>query len=328
MKLTISTSGGQTVENAWNLVGNVVWSGDKQRAARTLTFNLAASEADPNLPAVSCPVGGIVSLWDDAGTPVFQGEVVKRALSDRQAYLTVTAHDRGMFLAGNAGTEKIRDETAESAVGRICRLYGIPVGELAATGVPLRRKFTATPLWNIVTTLYTLASQQTGQQYLARFEWDKLTVRPRSERGESLVIRPRSNLISMTTTQSIEDMRNSVGIYDKEGNRISTVRDESSVAIYGLLEEHITQREGQDAQREAQQILEEHGYDQTLTVECMGDASLTTGRTVVVQAASGLSGVFWIDSDTHRWSGESYTASLTLNLRNVMYQSETGSDLE
>ena len=27
MKLTISTSGGQTVENAWNLVGNVVWSG-------------------------------------------------------------------------------------------------------------------------------------------------------------------------------------------------------------------------------------------------------------------------------------------------------------
>ena len=95
--------------------------------------------------------------------------------------------------------------------------------------------------------LYTLASQQTGQQYLARFEWDKLTVRPRSERGESLVIRPRSNLISMTTTQSIEDMRNSVGIYDKEGNRISTVRDESSVSIYGLLEEHITQREGQDA---------------------------------------------------------------------------------
>lgn len=27
------TSGSATVENAWNLVGNVVWSGDKQRAA-------------------------------------------------------------------------------------------------------------------------------------------------------------------------------------------------------------------------------------------------------------------------------------------------------
>ena len=328
MKLTISTSGGQTVENAWNLVGNVVWSGDKQRAARTLTFDLAASEADPNLPAVSCPVGGIVSLWNDGGTPLFQGDVVRRTLSDQEAYLSVTVHDRGMFLAGNDGTEKIRDETAEAAVHRICGKYGIPVGELAATGVPLRRKFSAVPLWSIVTTLYTLASQQTGMQYLARFEWDKLTVRPRSEQGESLIIRPRSNLLAMATTQSIEDMRNSVGIYDKDGSRISTVRDENAVAIYGLLEEHITQREGQDAQGEAKQILAEHGYEQRVTVECIGDGRLTTGRTVVLQSATGLSGVFWIDSDTHRWSGGNYTASLTLNLRNVMYQTETGGDLE
>lgn len=328
MKLTISTSGGQTVENAWNLVGNVVWSGDKQRAARTLTFDLAASEADPNLPAVSCPVGGIVSLWDDGGTPLFQGEVVRRTLSDQEAYLSVTVHDRGMFLADNDGTAKIRDETAESAVRRICGQYGIPVGELASTGVTLRRKFTATPLWSIVTTLYTLASQRTGVQYLARFEWDKLTVRPRSEQGESLIIRPRSNLLSMATTQSIENMRNSVGIYDKDGSRISTVRDENAVAIYGLLEEHITQREGQDAQGEARQILVERGYEQRVAVECIGDGRLTTGRTVVLQSATGLSGVFWIDSDTHRWRNGNYTASLTLNLRNVMYQTETGGDLE
>ena len=64
MKLTI-TSGTRTVENAWGLVGNVVWSGDKRRAARTLSFDLATSQADPNLPAVECPVGAIVSLWGD-----------------------------------------------------------------------------------------------------------------------------------------------------------------------------------------------------------------------------------------------------------------------
>ena len=69
MKLTI-TSGGRTVENAWGLVGNVVWSGDKQRAARTLTFRLATSEADPGLPAVECPVGAVVSFWDDGGAPL------------------------------------------------------------------------------------------------------------------------------------------------------------------------------------------------------------------------------------------------------------------
>ena len=124
---------------------------------------LATSQADPNLPAVECPVGAIVSLWGDDGAPLFQGEVVSRELDDSAAVVPVTAHDRGMFLANNDGTAKIRDERPEDAVQRLCRTYGIPVGSLAATGVPVRRKFSAVPLWSIVSTLYTLAAQRTGK---------------------------------------------------------------------------------------------------------------------------------------------------------------------
>ena len=322
------TSGSKTVENAWGLAGGVVWSGDKQRAARTLSFDLAVSQADPNLPAVDCPVGAMVSLWDDDGSPLFQGVAVSRTLSDNRPSMTVTSMDRGLYLSGNQGTLQVRGETPEAAVRRLCQSYGIPVGELAATGVAVRRKFSGIDLWRIITTLYTLASQQTGRQYLARFEWDQLTVRERSEQGENLVIRPRSNLLASSTTQSIESMVNSVGIYDKDGNRLSTVQDAQAVALYGLLETHITQGEDQDARGEAEQILADRGLSQTVSVECMGDTSLTTGRTVVVQQpATGLSGVCWIESDRHIWQGGNYTTVLTLNLKNVGYQTETGSEL-
>ncbi len=328
MKLTI-TSGTRTVENAWGLVGNVVWSGDKRRAARTLSFDLATSQADPNLPAVECPVGAIVSLWGDDGAPLFQGEVVSRELDDSAAVVPVTAHDRGMFLANNDGTAKIRDERPEDAVRRLCRTYGIPVGSLAATGVPVRRKFSAVPLWSIVSTLYTLAAQRTGKQYMARFEWDKLVVSERSESAENLVIRPRSNLLTSSTTESIEDMRNSVGIYDKDGNRLATVQDEEAVRLYGLMETHITQRDGEDARAEACQLMEENGLSRSITVSCIGDPRLTTGRTVVVrQPVTNLSGVLWIESDRHTWQGGNYTTSLTLELRNLMYQTESGGELE
>ena len=326
LKLTHGTT---TVENAWGLVGNVTWSGDKKRAARTLSFDLAASREDPNLPAVECPVGTIVSLWGDDGAPLFQGQVVRRSLSDAEAAIPVVAHDRGMFLANNDGTEKIRDETPEAAVGRICRRYGIPVGALAATGVRVRRKFTRTSLWNIVVTLYTLASRQTGKQYMVRFEWDRLVVAVRSEGAENLVIRPRSNLLSSETTESIESMRNSVGIYDREGNRLATVRDEEAVRLYGLMETHITQQKGEDAQAEARQILAEQGLSRTISVSCMGDPRLTTGRTVVVrQPATGLGGVFWIESDRHSWRGGNYMTTLKLELRNLMYQTEAGGALK
>lgn len=328
MILTI-TSGSTTVENAWGLVGNVVWSGDKQRAARTLTFDLATSQTDPNLPAVECPAGATVSFWDENKAPIFQGQVVSRELADTEAMIPVVAHDRGRFLAGNDGTVKIRDETPEAAVARICRDYEIPVGQLATTGVAVRRKFVRTSLWNIFTSLYTLASRQTGQQYMARFEWDRLVVSVRSESSENLVIQPQSNLLTSRTVESIENMRNSVGIYDADGNRLSTIRDEDSVALYGLLERHITQQDGQDARQEAEQILRDQGLSQTISVSCMGDLRLTTGKTVVVrQPVTGLSGVLWIDSDQHIWQGGNYTTNLTLNLRNLMYETESGSELK
>lgn len=322
------TSGSKTVENAWGLAGGVVWSGDKQRAARTLSFDLAVSQADPNLPAVDCPVGAMVSLWDDDGSPLFQGVAVSRTLSDNRPSMTVTSMDRGLYLSGNQGTLQVRGETPEAAVRRLCQSYGIPVGELAATGVAVRRKFSSIDLWRIITTLYTLASQQTGRQYLARFEWDQLTVRERSEQGENLVIRPRSNLLASSTTQSIESMVNSVGIYDADGVRLSTVRDQDAVNLYGLLERHITQSTGEDARAEAKRLLEENGVDEKVTVTCRGDPRLTTGKTVVVrQPVTGLSGVFWIDADKHTWKDGGWTSQLTLNLRNVMYASESGGEL-
>lgn len=322
------TSGGRTVENAWGLVSNVEWSGDKQRAARTLSFDLAVSPGDPGLPAVECPVGAMAGFWDDSGAQLFQGPVVTRTLSDARPTMAVTAMDRGLYLAGNQGTLQVRGEAPESAVRRLCQSYGIPVGELAATGVVVSRKFSGTDLWRIVTTLYTLASRQTGKQYLARFEWDKLTVRERSETGESLVIRPKSNLLTSTTTESIEDMVNSVGIYNSDGVRLTTVRDQSAVDLYGLLEQHITQREGEDAQADAKQLLEDNGLAQKVTVTCLGDIRLTTGRTVIVrQPVTGLSGVLWIDADKHIWDENGYTVQLTLNLRNVMYTTESGGEV-
>lgn len=327
MKLTV-TSKSKTVENAWNLASQVTWSGDKRRAARSLSFRLAVSQLDPNLPAVECPVGAAVGFWDDSGSPLFLGDVVTRTLADSSPTAQITAHDRGRLLAGNDGTLKVRRETPETAVRRLCQEYGIPVGTLAATGVAVTRKFSGVDLWNIITTLYTLASQKNGKQYLARFEWDALTVRERSETDRSLVIRPRSNLLTSATTESIENMVNSVGIYDQDGTRLQTVRDQEAVELYGLMEQHITQRQGEDAKEEADALIRDKGLSQTVTVTCVGNTALTTGRTVLVrQSVTGLSGLFWIESDKHVWEGGGYTTQLTLSLRNLMYTNESGSDL-
>ena len=88
-------------------------------------------------------------------------------------------------------------------------------------------------------------------------------------------------------------------------------------------------REGEDAAPEAREILEDNGVAQSVTVTCSGDTRIITGETVAVEdPETGLTGIFWVDADTHTWQGGDYTLRLTLNCRNVMETGNSGSEVD
>lgn len=326
MRLLLTS--GTTRTEAWALTTQVEWSGSKTQAARSLSFGLAAAAEDPGQPAADCPLGAQVQLLDDSGGTLFSGTVVERSAATGSGVVTVTAMDRGMYLANNDGTYLWRGTTPEAAVAQMCRDYEIPTGELVATGVSVRRKFSGVALWTIASTLYTLAAQQTGARYMIRFRGDELTVTVRQESASSVVIRPGSNLRTASTTESIKDMRNSVAIYDSQGSLIQTVEDEQAKQLYGLMQEHLIQRDGENAEPEARSILEDSGVARDVTVVCTGDTRVITGETVAVEdAETGLTGLFWVDADTHTWQKGDYSMRLTLNCRNVMATATGGSEV-
>ena len=68
---------------------------------------------------------------------------------------------------------------------------------------------------------------------------------------------------------------------------------------------------------------------QSVTVTCSGDTRIITGETVAVEdPETGLTGIFWVDADTHTWQGGDYTLRLTLNCRNVMETGNSGSEVD
>ena len=95
------------------------------------------------------------------------------------------------------------------------------------------------------------------------------------------------------------------------------------------METHITQQDHSDATDEANRLLEDGTQQRTVTVHVLGDLSLITGETVVVREnKTGLTGIFWIDADVHTWMNNGYTATLTLNCRNVAATASAGSEIE
>ena len=107
------------------------------------------------------------------------------------------------------------------------------------------------------------------------------------------------------------------------------MEDKDSIGLNGRLEHVLIQKDGEDAGAEAQAWLADHGLQQDLTVETLGDIRLIAGNAVKLRdTGSGVTGLFWIESDTHTWKNGQYYCKVKLNFRNLADDTISGSELK
>jgi len=322
LRLFLTTSAG--TKDISQLAPAITWSGEYTQCARTLDFGLLSSPTDTNIPAIDCPLGaGVTLALDDM--ELFSGFIVSRTKSTESSVIDITAFDRGFYIKRNKASYQFKGTTPEDITRRICADFGIETGYIAQTGVKISRSFVATTLYHIIQTAYTLASRETGEKYLVRFEGSKLSVVKVGAEGAVALIAGESNLMSASTTESIENMINQVQIVSKEGTVRDTVRDESLIRLYGLLQEQIRSVDGEDMRAEAKRLIENNGVIQRITVHNLGDVHCVAGNAVAVEEPyTGLVGLFYIENDTHTWKNGQYYNKLVLNYRRMMDEKEAG----
>lgn len=68
-----------------------------------------------------------------------------------------------------------------------------------------------------------------------------------------------------------------------------------------------------------------NGMEKEITLDGIdGDLNCVAGNAVEVQdKVTGLSGLFWIDSDTHIWENGTHIMNLELNFKNIMDEKES-----
>lgn len=322
LKLLLTRDGGMADASA--LFQNAEWAGSYQQAARTLDFSIPVSSVDKGLPTVPCELGTRAQLYR-SGTLLFDGYVFSRTRDTEGNTVDLSCADRGLYLNRNTVWYKFRNQTPEAMAKRVCADFGITVGTLAATGVSLSRNFPGVPLYKLIQTGYTLASRQTGERYLIRFQGMALEVVAKKQGESTLAIRPGSNLITLSVSESVEQMVNQVVIYDSSGNRLSTQSDQDAIDKYGLMQDILQKTDSADASAEAKSMLEDGQAEQKITVTVLGNPTLIAGNCVVLQEpVTQLWGLCWIDEDSHTWKNGLYQTKLTLNFRNLMDEQEAG----
>lgn len=324
VKIRATNPDGSTA-NITQLCRSITWSGDYRNAARTLAYSPATSSEDPHLPHAPTELGGSVQFWLGSQL-LMDAYALERTRDSLGNSIDVTAYDRGLYLTRNSAFLRAQGQTAESVTTALCSQFGIPVGTLAATGVPITRNFLGVSLYKIIMTMYSLASDQTGKQYRIRFTGPKLEVVDMDVSEYTIRLKPGSNLLSCITKESASTMTNSVAIYDEQCNLVNRQEDAAAVALYGLMQQAIKAKSYDDPEGHAQQLLKDGALKTTITATALGNTKLVTGNTVALEEpVTGTCGLFWIQSDNHAWQRGLYRTKLTLSLERLMDKQEAGS---
>lgn len=172
-------------------------------------------------------------------------------------------------------------------------------------------------IYEIIMRAYTQAYQQNGVSYRVVAKKGYLNVEEMGKVVCSIEITEDSNITSSNYKESITNMVNKVRIYDGEGKPQGVVQNDADVKKYGIFQQTYTKEEGKDATTTAKSMFKT--VEKTFTLECVNLNEAVTGAGAVVRDSStGLSGVVWIDADTHTWQNGVATMSLTVTLKQMM----------
>lgn len=282
------------------------------------------SDTDDGIPSIKCELGNLVTVKYN-NTTIFLGYIFDRQRLSTSNIINLTCYDRGIYLKRNQGTYKFRNETPEAITKRICKDFGISIGEVTSTGIKISRNFIGVNIYNIIQTAYTLASEKNSKKYITYFAGDKLMIREKKLNKSTLVIESGSDLMSTSTSESISNMINQVAIYNENDKLVKIQKDQSLINSYGLMQSYIKQGKKEDATGKAKKLIEDNGVEQKITIENLGNIGNITGNTVVVkESVTGVYGLFLIDNDIHTWKNGLYYNKLVINFKNIMDEQTAG----
>ena len=322
IKLICQKANGEKIDIT-NLLINITWSGDYKSCARKLEFSLISSPMDKNIPKVDIPIMSIISFYENSNE-LFRGFVYERERSSDNS-MSFLCYDYCAKLNDIKVSYNIKNETASSIYNKALSEYGLSKGDIVGASTPISKVFLGTTIYDMVMTAYTEEAKKTGKKYMLYSKGDKFCSSEKGNVKLKLSFEEGKNILSSNFKESVSKMVNKVLIVDDNGNKVSEVKNDEWLKTYGLFQDVYKKQEDKNSNAEAKAML--NGVEQSCSLSGFGDTTCITGYGVQVKDShTGLVGLFYIDSDTHTWSGGNYTIDLELNFKNIMNEVSAGQE--
>lgn len=306
------------------IVTTLTWGGSISQAARTLELSVINAPFDENIKMldIRLSVGDFIIL-EEKNNEIFFGEIQTIEKQSENGELSYSCTDLLNHLLKSNAVYNFKNTSAESITKKVCADFEIETGEIIQTNVPISKMIIDnTNIYDIIMMAYTKAAKQTKKQYICRMKKDKLSVTEQGKIIENFILSEDYNITSSSYQETIDNMINTIKIYDENNKQIGEVKDEEWVKNYGIYQQIYKKEKGINEIQAAKNMLS--GIEKTITIECINaELECVAGNAVqVYDSATGLKGIFYITNDSHTWENGTHTTNLELNFRNLMDSKE------
>lgn len=303
------------------------WSGTSTQCSRTLTFSIPWNPYDKEYTQMDIKLGDLISLYEDEKL-LFLGTVTTREKSAAIGTASFTAMDFMHHLLRSNITKKFKKTTPEKITTNICKMVGVPTKNLYKTKTNIDMIFFEDAcIYDIIMRVYRMAKASTAKIFMPIMDGKNVSV---IEKGlpSGVTLTQGVDVTDASYSDTVDNMVDRVEIYNEKGKKLGEVANKKNVTSYGVYQSTYTKEKGVNAKKAARALLQ--GITKEVNISgLIGDVRAISGYSVVVSDISiGVSGTFFISSDTHRFENGIHTMELELAYRNIPEEGAEEQDKE
>lgn len=309
-------------------VESASWSGNVMNAGRSLEFTVLNDPYDENLRIPGISTGDYVA-FRGSSEELFYGQIFAIERSSEIGTITYTAYDMMKNLLESNGRYNFKNQTPEAIAAQVLGDIEVPYNHLEPTGINIKSMICdSSSYYDIILGAYTQAFRMTGKRYLPMIWRREFGVWPAVYTVGNFTLSDDLNITSASISESMDGIKNVIRIYDDKGKQVGEVSDDPSTYLFGIFADVYEVEKGVDPTTAAKNMLKTTPT-QTISVSAIGDSNCLSGYSVAVRdAATGLSGKYWIKSDKHTWQGGVYTMDLELSFEQLMDEKDIETEKE
>jgi hypothetical protein len=297
------------------IYSSIKWTGDINQASRSLDVELLFCDNDL-LPDYIVELGSMIILYS-SDVELFRG-LVFETNRGHTGSVNIKSYDHMIYLLKSEATKIYNGLTASSMIRALCLEFGVPVGNIAETGITMNRIYRNKSIFDMCISSLTETSIRTGKNYFMQMSQGKLNVIQKDPEKATWIIESGTNLSSASFIESIEDMKNKIVIIGEKDEIIATVQDNALISSFGIFQEISNESANTlaEAQLIASELLDQKGVvKRELDIIALGIDQVIAGEAIVYRDEFlGFEGTFYVEKDSHDIQNNNHTMNLTLKL--------------